>query len=306
VPHQNDLGAFARRELEDVRDEVYEKDLEPLSAYDYFPTRTADESKEFHVIRQYDRIGYSRWYSQVANEFPRADAVIDEDQFPIHQHVVAYGYTRKEMKRARSGESVDLETKRGAAAMRAIRERNNFTAVYGDSAMGLFGALTFASTPRVYFQNPINRNTNAETIVDEIRACIDTPNEVTRNQTEIDYFALPTAQYNHIRGRRMPGNSDQTVLSYLSEIVYGADNADAPNITFIKMPELEGAGPNGEDVCFGFRNDQRTWGNTIAEPFTQEDPMQPNRLCWEIQCHSMTAGVSADYPLRNVIGILAG
>lgn len=305
MPRQ-DLGVFAKRQLESVRDRTYEKDLEPLSGYDYFPQRNdAAEEAQYYIIKQYDRIGYSRWFGEVSGDFPRADAVIDEDQFPLHTHVVAYGYTRDEMLRSQK-HGTDLENKRSAAALRAIRQRNNYVMCYGDQAVGLFGAFNYPGTPRVYLNNPIAAGTDADTIVQEIASVIDTPNEVTRNNTEIDYLGLPTDLYNHIRKRRMEAGTDTTVLSYLRDVIYGdeGDQERNSNVMFVKMPELSGAGPNGEDLLFGWHDSEETWGHTLARPFTQEDAIMPNSLCWEIQCHSKTGGISADFPLRNVIGVV--
>jgi len=296
-----DLGIFAKRQLESVRERVFEMDLEPLTGYEYFPQRdVADPSSEFYVIQQYDRIGYSRWQNEIADgqSAPRADIIVDEDQFPLHSHLVTYGYNRDEMLRSqRTG--MDLETKRASAAMRAIRQRNNHVMFYGDESVGVFGAINYPGTPRVYFDNAIVSSTNAGTITDEITALVDTPNEVTKNTSEVDVVGFPTRIYNHIRKRNASNSTDTTILQY----IFGEDGIYEGEIDAVKMPELEGAGPNGEDVIFAFRNDTQTWGHTLARPFNQ-GPANRVHWTWEVACESKTGGVSADFPLRNAIGIV--
>jgi len=294
-----DLGVFAKRQLESVRDQVYEKDLEPLTGYEYFPQRTdAEEFAEYYVIRQYDRVGYSRWQNELAGggEYPRADVVVDEDQFPLHSHVCAYGYTRDEMLRSQQ-HGLDLELKRASAARRAVRQKNDHVMFFGDESVGLFGAVNYPGTPRVYFSNVVGTNTSAATIIEEITALIDTPNEVTKNTSEVDVVGFPTDIYNHIRKRNANNGTDTTILQYLRDVVYDG------NIDMVKMPELSEAGPNGEDIIFAFRDDTETWGHTLARPFNQ-GPSQQDHWCWEVPCESKTGGVSADFPLRNAIGIV--
>ena len=293
-------ATFAERELENVRDDIYLKKPRPLTGYDYFPQRgDIPAYKKFHVIRQYEQVGASQWFSEMGDDWPRADAVVDEDQFNLRRHGCAYGFEDDELEAAEN-EGRDLRRKRGLAARRAIRERNNHCMLFGDMGVKVFGAINYPGSPRVHLANAIGPGTNADTILAMVVNFVDTINEVNETTVDPDVVGLPPAQYNHLRGRFRSG-VDKTLLNALKDIYSG--EGDDPEIRFVKMPELKGAGPNGEDVLYAFVDDEDSWGHLLPREFTQEDPKQdfPH---WLVKCHSKTGGVAFDFPLHAAIGIL--
>jgi len=297
MPLSPQARSFAKRELEDVRETIYQKDLRPLSAEEHFPVRN-DVARwaEYYITRQFEPIGMSGWINDYSQDFPRVGIDVDEDQFRLHSHGCEYGYTNIELERA-AANNRNLREQRAMAAQRAIRERNNHVAFFGSASRKLYGLVNYPGVPRVYFDNPINANTAADTIVEEFGAFLDTPNDVTQNNTEVDVVGIPTTQYNFMRRTNVRSGTDTKILEDLRDNIYDGQ------IDFVKMPELDGAGPDGEDLVVCFEDRSETWGMSIAMPFTQEDPQQ-EKLAWAVPCHSRTAGVTFDFPLRAAIGIL--
>jgi len=293
-------ATFAKRELENVRDDVYLKDPRPLSGYDYFPQRGGIPSyKKFHIIRQYEMVGASQWFAEMGDDWPRADVVLDEDQFSLRRHGCAYGYEDDELEAAEN-EGRDLRRKRGVAARRAIRERNNHCMFFGDTGVKVFGAINYPGTPRVHLSDPIDSSTSADVIIQMVTDFIDTIDEVNESTVEPDVIGLPTAIYNHLR-KRYRSSIDQTLLNAIRDVYKGED--DAPELRFVKMPELSGAGPDDEDVLYAFVDDEDSWGHLLPREFTQEEP-EKNFPNWLVKCHSKTGGTAFDFPLHAAIGIV--
>jgi hypothetical protein len=237
----------------------------------------------------------------MGDDWPRADVVMDEDNFNLRRHGCAYGYEDDEIELAES-EGRDLRRKRGLAARRAIRERNNHAMFFGDTGAQIFGAINLPGTPRVYLSEPINASTDADTIIEMVCDFIDTIDEVNETTVEPDVVGLPPDQFNHIR-RRYRSSTEQTVLNAIRAVYEGEDGNQAREIMFVKMPELKGAGPSGEDVLFAFVDDEESWGHLLPREFTQTDP-EKDFPEWVVKCHSKTGGTAADFPLHMAIGIL--
>lgn len=293
---------FAKRELENVREDIYRKDPRPLSGFELFPQRgeAIPDYKKYHVIRQYEMVGHSQWIDEMGDDFPRADIVVDEDQFNLRAHGCAYGFTDDEIAAAEDNNR-DLRRKRGMSARRACRQRNNHAMFFGDTSVGLFGFINFPGVPRVYFDNKINKNTGADTIYNELTAFIDTIDEINQTLVSADVVCLPPEQFNHIRKRRFNTGSGDRILGSIREAY--SDAAGEPETEFRKIPELEGAGPDGEDVLIAFVDDDESFGHLLPRPFTQEPPEIdfPESV---IKTHSKTGGMAADQPLHMCIGIL--
>lgn len=285
---------FAERELEVVRSEVLRKKLEPLSGREWIPQdMEIDAWAEFYVHQMYELLGVAQAIGDATDDLPLANISISEERFNIRDYGCAYKHTFKEIERA---EALDkrLDQRRAEAARRATNQKLNQIMWFGDPATDLFGAVNYPDVPRVAMRDTVDETTGASVILDMLNDLVNGTFQETRQTARPDTVLFATNPYTHISSTRLSSGTDTTILEYFETNNPFVETTDT-------VPELDGAGPNGEDLIFAFNSNGETFEHKLAREFTQRPPQDKN-LAVITNCIAATGGVAYNYPLEAVVG----
>ncbi len=130
---------FLARELEQILEESFPVEYEPLVFRDRIPVRTDfDPGASSITFRTVDEAAEANVRANLAGDVPRADVSAAETETPVREVVMGYGYTVQDLRRAAMARR-PLDRDRKAAAMRGIERKLQSIAVSGDSDLGLSG-----------------------------------------------------------------------------------------------------------------------------------------------------------------------
>ena len=286
------LSLFVQRQLLDQSRRVYEAPLPPLHAFELFPDQGAVRLGAANYNRRvYRYFGRSQWASNSGDDLPLSGAGVIEDVYNVGMHGVAYQYGLQEIRAAQfAGEN--LEDRRAMAARRAILEFNNDVAFYGSVAKGITGLLSIPYIPRAsidiaLFQPGADPDATLAALF-----ALENGVEVLSRQAEMpDTLVMAIPLYNYISQTRISSIDNTTILQ-----VYEANAHFAKNVK--KARELDGAGPNGEDmICCVSTADDKLEHN-LPDPLTILEP-QPRNLLTVVPMVSETAGMISEYPYAH-------
>lgn len=143
---------FLARELEQILEESFPVEYEPLVFRDRIPVRNDfDAGASSITFRTVDYTGQAAIRANLSGEVPRADVAAAETETPVREVVMGYGYTVQDLRRAAMARR-PLDRDRKMACMRGIEKRLQQIAVSGDTDLGLSGFInrsdvTTESTP---------------------------------------------------------------------------------------------------------------------------------------------------------------
>lgn len=105
------------RQLETVKNKVYEKKYEDLHAREFVSFETNDGDSEFITYRLYDATAIAEVVSNYATDFPLCSASAEERMMRAHELGNGYGYSIIDLRRAAKA-GVPLDSKMAMAARR--------------------------------------------------------------------------------------------------------------------------------------------------------------------------------------------
>jgi len=288
-------GVFFARELEQIYLEVIEHRLPLLNAMKYFPIdRSVNEGANTYTHYIVQKIGEADFIANPADDLPRVDIAKKKQTFNIENIGASYGYTIFEIAAAQMA-NMSLDRLRGNAVKRAIEEKLNNVFWYGDTALSLYGILSYPWIPRYVFTNPIISATAADTIIAELNNYVNSISELTNGVESPDTLLMPTAPYNHIASTPRSATSDTTILEFFIR-----------NNPYIKevhpVAELTQAGPSSVHQLVAFRSGDMNVGKLVCPiDFRQLAPQERN-LEFIVNAIARCGGFASMYPLAMCIG----
>jgi hypothetical protein len=298
--------AFFARELESIKARTYDVVYPELKATTLIPVSTeAGPGAESITYQQFDQLGLAKVIANYADDLPRADVKGKEFNSPIRSLGASYGYSVQEIRAAQFvGRS--LEQRKANATRRAIEQKVNKIAWYGDSESGLTGLIDNPNITRVAVEND---GTASSTLWED-----KTPDQILRDMNDLvtgivdvtkgvempNTLIMPIKQYRQISNTRLASGTDTTILEFFLQ--------NSPFITTVEwVNELKGAGLGegsvaaGGDVMIAYDRNPDKLTLEIPQPYEQF-PAQERGLEFVVPAHARVAGVIIYYPLSVAVG----
>ena len=291
-----DESIFFAKELEAKKAKAYDVQYAELKARKVLPVSfEAGPGAETIKYEQYDSLAVAKIVSSYADDLPRADVKGAEFISSVKSLGASFGYSMQEIRAAAMAKK-PLEQRRANAAKRAILQKENDIAMFGDTATGLKGFLNHSSVPLVVLPadgtgaSILWSTKTADQIIRDLNLIANTIFTNTKGVEMPDTLLLPVAKYAYISSTPRSSTSDTTILEYFLK-----------NNPFIKevgwLNELLNAGAGGAiDRMVCYKRDPDKLSLEIPQDFEQF-PEQERNLEFVIPCHSRIGGVIIPYPL---------
>jgi hypothetical protein len=292
---------FFQRELESIKAKSYDVKYPELKCRRLIPVSfDAGSGADSIVYQQYDQVGMAKIISAYGNDLPRADITGKEFVARVKSLGASYGYNLQEIRSANMA-GKPLQSRKAAAAKRAVLQLENRIAYFGDPATGLVGLINNPNVTSTFVPVGVGASTLfANKTPDEILADLNgAANFIVEstNGVEIpDTLLLPLAQYNYIKATPRSALSDTTILSY-----FLANNGYINTVEWVN--ELKAAGTNSADLMVCYRRDPDVLTLEIPQDFEQL-PEQEIGLEYVVNCHQRIGGVLVYYPMA--VNIVSG
>lgn len=288
---------FFDEQLALVKARTYDVKHKALKALTLLPVSTEQDPGADRIIwRSFDQVGVAKIVADYANDFPRADVAGEEHISPVRDIGSSYGYSLKEIRRAQKA-GVSLDAKRAEACRRAIDEKQDKIAWFGDSKAKLPGFINAAGiTEYVAADGTSGSKTwaskTADEIVADVAGIITAAGEATNGIENPDTLILPLSLYNKLMTTPYGANRDKTILGFIRE--------NYPQITRIDwVQDLAGAGAGGSSRVMAYSRDPLKVEVQIPQRLEQFPPQQKG-LAFDIICAQSTGGTLVYYPLSVV------
>jgi len=296
---------FLQRQLDYIKQQTYDIKYAELKARKLIPVSSeADPGAENIFYRQYDQAGLAKIISNYADDLPDADVIGKEYSATVKTLGASYKYSIQEMRAAVYG-NVPLEQRKANAARRAIAQKENKIAFYGDAASGLVGLF---NAPNVTSVSIPATGTGATTqwvnktpdqILYDMNFVANTVVSVSLGVENPDTMLLPLAQYNYVSSTARSTYSDKTILNYFLE-----NNPYIKQVEWVN--ELLGAGTSGSGAApysrmYAYRRSPEVLTLEIPSDFEQLE-MEKRNLVYHVPCIERCGGVLVYYPLALAYG----
>lgn len=290
-----DEGIFFARQLEHVKAKSYDVVYAELKARQVLPVdNSAGPAAETIKYEQYDSVAVAKLISSYADDLPRADVKGKEFISPVKSLGASYGYNVQEVRAARMA-GKPLEQRRADAAKRAILQKENTIALFGDSASGLKGFINNPNISSVVLpadgtgSSALFSAKTADQILRDLNSVCNFIFSNTKGVEQPDTLLLPVSTFTFLATTPRSTVSDTTILEYFKL-----------NQPFVKevgwMNELTGAGVGGTNRMIAYKRSADKLTLEIPQDFEQF-PVQEKGLEFVIPCHSRLGGVIMYYPL---------
>jgi len=296
---------FMLRQLDYIKQQTYDIKYPELKARKLIPVSSeADPGAENIFYRQYDQSGIAKIISNYADDLPDADVVGKEYSATVKTLGASYKYSIQEMRAAIYG-NVPLEQRKANAARRAIAQKENKIAFFGDADSGLVG---FFNAPNVTSVTIPATGTGSATqwvsktpdqILYDMNLVANTVVSTSLGIEEPDTLLLPLAQFNYVASTARSDYSDKTILNYFLE-----NNPYIKQVEWVN--ELKGAGSSGSgsapyDRMYAYRRSPEVLTMEVPSDFEQLE-LEKRGLVYKVPCIERFGGVLVYYPLAIAYG----
>ena len=294
-------AAFFKRQLEYIKSKSYDVLYADLGYTKMFPiSEEAPTGVTSITYRTYDQAGMAKIINHYAKDLPRVDIAGKETTVPVHTVGAAFGYSIKEINQARLT-GTPLDQKRSNAVRRAIEERLNHIAFYGNAAAGLLGLFTDPNVPRGNAPNGAGGNPEWSTktpleILADVNRGFREIFEDSKGRHRGNMLGIPLGQWSIVMETPMSADSDMTIGGFLvknSPYLMSLDQ-------IVPIVEFQGAGTAGVDVAvFLERNPDMVQFEMPQD--VMYHPEQLTGLEYEVPATAETGGLNIYYPVSMFI-----
>jgi hypothetical protein len=286
--------AFFLRELEHVRTKTYDIKKVPLRAREIFPLDfEVHDGANTVTYHQFDTFGIAKIISNYADDLPVVDIAGKEFTSNVKEIGASFRYSFKDIRRAKLANR-PLETRLATAARRAVSEKENRVAFFGDTDNNIPGILQNANIPRLAAGVGAGGSTFwDEKTVDEVLAdmnvVVNTPSELTSGTEDVDAIVLSNKAHVHVRSRYADDDKKVTILQAFL-------NAN-PHIKHVHVAsELDNAGYDNTGMMMAYKKSPDYLQLVIPMEFVIHAP-QERGLGYSVPVEQSTGGVVVYYPL---------
>lgn len=291
----SDESIFFTRQLEYIFQKTYDEPLADLKFAQLLPV--SNEIPEWATEgtwRSYRMFAQAKIIADYAKDYPRAGIGGTEHTFKVKDIGAAYGYTIPEIKRAAKA-GLDLVQRKATAARRAIEQKLNTLAWFGDSTHGLQGFFKYPGTQE-YVVPATGTGTSKlwskktpDQILTDLNGIVTQIVTTTKGKERPDTILLPWTLLSLIKNTRVGTYSDATIFKFFTD--------NNPDISIEALPELENAGTGGTiDLAIAYKKDPDHVTFQVPLAFTQGEADKEG-MEYTIPCMGRCAGVQVYYPL---------
>lgn len=282
-----DAGLFTARQLEMVRNRVYEEKLPAMNGLSLVPISSeAPEWAETITERIYDTVGMAKVIANYADDLPRADVAMTERAVKVRNIGASYGYNLQELKAA-SANQTDLPAAKARAARRAVEIKMNEIALLGDKEFGLNGFINHPNLGETTITGGW-KSASAETILADLDNLHDTVVLQSKGVHQPTHLLLALSDYQTLSSKYMDTADKVDVLTFFKR--------KHPNLVIQGLWELEKAGTGNKNLAICYEKNADNLNLETPQDFTQL-PAQERNLELVVNCIARIGGVFLRYPL---------
>lgn len=284
-----ETAAFARQ-LEYIKTQTYDVVYLPLKARQFIPVdNSVPTGAESFTWRQWDWFGMAAILSNFADDLPKVDVIAFEKAQTIKSVGDSYSYTVQDVRAAMMA-GTQLEVKKAQAARRAIENKIDALAAFGDSTAGLPGFVNAANVPLV---SPTTGGWTTATptqVMVDLNKLVNSIVTATGSSHIPDTLLLPVSRYSLLATTPFSVNDNRSILKVFLDNSPYIKNIDQWSV--LDTGDAARTGPR----AVAYLRSPEICGLVIPQEFEQF-PAQPKNLSFEIPCHARIGGVSVHYPL---------
>jgi hypothetical protein len=243
---------FLDQQLEAMEAELYRVVYQDLKARDYLPLKTdVNAGAETFAYRVLDMFGRADFVSNYSDELPRVGLRSEKKVGRIETIAAAFGYSKQDL-RAAAMNNTPLDAELARAALRAIEEKLNTTALLGNDLLGFVGFFKHPDVAVLSASDWDNPATTGVTMLANLRALLNKVLEQSAGVFAATNIILPLTTYNIANSKPVDtaGSVQDTVLQVF---LRGA----APAVTVSWDVNLETAGVGSTKRAVAFQKDPR-------------------------------------------------
>lgn len=285
-----DAGMFTARQLEVVRNKVYEEKLPQMNGLALVPISSeAPEWAETVVEKTYSHAGMAKIIANYADDLPRADVAATERAVKVKSIGASYGYNLQELQAAVANRT-DLPTAKARAARRAVEIKLNQIALLGDEEYGLNGFINHPNLGETALTGAWKTAT-AEKILEDLDNLYNTVVLQSKGVHQPTHLIMSLTDYQTL-GSKYLANADKTSVLAFFQKKY-------PSLTIQGVWELEKAGTGGKNLVICYEKNIDNLNLELPKDFEQL-PAQERNLELVVNCLARVGGVFLRYPLSAV------
>lgn len=246
-------GAFLGYQLETMLKESVRQPALPLSAFRYIPmdnkiVKDGSTSWKYRVVTSY---GSSTRLVTGDEELKRVGATYHFEDGVVINDGAVFGWNHKQIKEA-AFSGVPLQDDMLTSAREQSQAFINDIAWHGDVSAGCYGVLSNQYVPKYTLSAQITSATSAADAISILSGIVNSIYKISKCMIIPDHLLLPTGVDAVVSNLYLSGTS-KNVVSALKE---SHKNKYGVELIVGCAPELDGAGDNGEDICFTFKSDK--------------------------------------------------
>lgn len=207
-------GMFFARELERINPMIFEERKPALNFLDLMPVKSdIPMHVEQYTFRTGKGFGEASFIGDYGSDFPVVNKALEETSTPYRLIGVAVEYSMLELQAA-AALGRPLDSQLILEARRAIEEKVNSVAWYGDEAAGLRGLINHPEILSLAAANSIASGTTAADNLVELNKLANTIPNSTEQAEAADFAILPPDSYQEVSQQRNADGTDTSTLSY--------------------------------------------------------------------------------------------
>lgn len=266
------LGAF-ERELEMVESRTIQRLLPGYKAAQGKLFQIEEQNQpgvETVTFKMINGVGEMELRSARSTNLPTVEPMGEEFTQRAYNYDVGYRLNETEIA-ANVMRGVPIEEQKIALVQQAYIEHLNKLLLFGDRKTGNPGFINHPAWLRMVAPSKLDSSTTtANAFLATLNAGGQAIKEATNRTVKPDTLILPERRYDFLTSQaRLSELQEKSVLKFFLE-----NNPSIQNIDY--LPELEGAGPNGEDVAIFYKKDPMCFKARILDAFRPRPLFQVN------------------------------
>ena len=282
-----DAGLFTARQLEVVRNKIYEEKLPQMNGLSLVPISSeAPEWAETITEKTYSSAGMAKIIANYADDLPRADVAAQERAVKVKSIGASYGYNLQELQAAVANRT-DLPRVKGRAARRAVEIKMNQIALLGDEEYGLNGFINHPNLGETSITGSWKTQA-AEKILEDLDNLYNTVVLQSKGVHQPTHLIVALSDYQTLGSKYLDDSSKTSVLEFFQK--------KYPNLTIQGIWEWEKEGSGGKNLAICYENSVDNLNLEVPKDF-QQLPAQERNLELVVNCIARVGGVFLRYPL---------
>lgn len=278
------------RQLETVRNKVYNKKYPEYIARTLLPFTPEDSDAEFLTYRVYDFYAMAKIVSDYSTDFPRVARSAREYFSKFYSLGVAYGYNAKDLRRAAKA-GTELAAGEALACRRAIEMGIEDAVAVGVPSLRTFGLTNHPNVSLLTLTNGTWASATAEDILEDLNQIVTTMWTNTLELFRPDTIVVSGFCYRLLQTKLM-SVANSAGVSVLD--MFRKQNPDVTVKHWQKLSNMNAAGNGGRMLVY--KNDPEVLEFIMGREMEIHPAIQTGRD-FEHQCEASFGGVQIHHPM---------